>query len=385
MAETLFQWPGGKSGQYKRILKMMPHHECFVEAFGGSGVVTLNKPNAEVTVYNDLDKDLVHFFIVYREAEERLSEWLEKVKYHNLTYHDFAEAFYGWDDPESKHEAPAEPITDNLATPEDIEHGHIVRAGVFFTLRYMQFGAKYHGKSGFGRSKVQNGAVTFHNAKERLREFSGCWDHVTMECCSYEELAGPYDGPDTFWYFDPPYIGTEDYYRESDLDHQDFVEFLTELEGMWIVSYDTIPEELEQYHVTREESTNFIDSGMKGEGKDTVETIICNYDPEDIQGWTGSGQTGLGPGEWGTTEISTASITTNENGDDNDDEFLSWALGEEKGEKEALFGDFEGNGNSESPETETEDTGGDSESDLADKLLASGSDDDSGGFLEDAI
>lgn len=385
MAETLFQWPGGKSGQYKRIKRMMPHHECFVEAFGGSGVVTFNKPEAEVTVYNDLDKDLVHFFIVYREAEERLSEWLENVKYHNLTYHDFAESFYGWDDPESEHEEPAPPITDNLATPEDIDHGHIQRAGIFFTLRYMQFGAKYHGKSGFGRSKVQNGAVTFHNAKERLREFSGCWDHVTMECCSYEELTGPYDGPDTFWYFDPPYIGTEDYYRESEFSHDDFVEFLADLEGKWIVSYDEIPEQLEQYHVTREESTNFIDSGMKGEGKKTVETLICNYDPDTVQGWSSSGQTGLASGEWGIGGATTETTTSTNNGDDNDDEFLSWALEEEQDEREVLFGGVKENGDSQVDEEETKDTGGDEGGNLTDRLLGSESDDDSGGFLEDAI
>lgn len=291
MADTLFQWPGGKSGQYDRIHDLMPDHECFVEGFGGSGVVTLNKPAAEVDVYNDLDSELVHFFVVYREAPDRLIEWLEKVPYSYSTYEDFVDAFYGEaNEDRDESRLPGTTITDNLATEKDISYNDVRRAGIFFTLRYTQFGAKYQGRSGFGRSKVQNGAETFSNAKERLREFVGCWDHVTIENVSYNKLASSYDSPDTLWYFDPPYIGTEQYYLESDFSHKKFVEHLETLEGYWIVSYDKIPEQLKKYHVTRERSTNFIDSGVKGEGKDTVETLIMNFKPDDVQKFTTSGQ-----------------------------------------------------------------------------------------------
>lgn len=271
----------------------MPHHECFVEGFGGSGVVTLNKQPAEVDIYNDLDSELVHFFVVYREAGERLVDWLERVPYSYETYEDFVDAFYGPANEEPDGSLPGEPLTDNLATSDDIARNHVKRAGVFFFLRYSQFGAKYQGRSGFGRSKVQNGAETFSNAKKRLREFIGCWDHVTIENVSYEKLIDSYDGPDTLFYFDPPYIGTEQYYRESSFDHQKFVKDLGRIEGYWIVSYDEIPEALEEYNVSREKSTNFIDSGVKGEGKETVETLVTNYNPNDVRNWSSQGQQGL--------------------------------------------------------------------------------------------
>lgn len=293
MVDTLFQYPGGKSGQFNRILAIMPHHECFVEGFGGSGVVTLNKRKATVDVYNDLDSEIVHFFIVYREVPDRLVDWLEKVPYSYETYEDFVDAFYGPAGEEPDGSLPGRAITNNLAGPDDISRNDVKRAGVFFTLRYMQFGAKYQGRSGFGRSKVQNGAETFTNAKQRLREFAGCWDEVTIENVSYEKLIDSYDGDDTVFYFDPPYIGTEDYYRESDFDHQKFVNHLGNIDGYWIVSYDEIPEELEEYHVSREKSTNFIDSGVKGEGKETVETLITNFDPSSVRKWSSSGQRGL--------------------------------------------------------------------------------------------
>jgi len=271
----------------------MPHHECYVEGFGGSGAVLLNKKNAKVDVYNDLDSDLVHFFTVYREAPERLVEWIEKVPYSYETYQEFGFAFYHWDEDDSEYEAPAPTLETSMPKQDDITHGHIQRAGIFFCLRYMQFGAKYQSKSGFGRSKVQNGAETFSNATKRLKDFAGCFDHVTIENVSYEKLIDYYDGENTLFYFDPPYIGTESYYLESDFSHDEFCDNLEKIEGKWIVSYDEIPERLEKYHVSQEKSTNFINSGVKGEGKETIESLVTNYDPDSVRKWSDNDQTGL--------------------------------------------------------------------------------------------
>lgn len=294
MADTLFQYPGGKSGQFARIKNVMPQHTCWVEGFGGSGVMTLNKQPAEVDVYNDLDSELVHFFLVYREAPERLVEWIEKVPYSYETYEDFVDAFYGEANEErEEYKMPGEPLTDNLVTSYDISQNHIRRAGIFFTLRYMQFGAKYQGRSGFGRSKVQNGAQTFKNAAKRLNKFAGVWDHVTVENTDYSKLVEIYDGEETLFYFDPPYIGTEEHYRESDFSHKRFCETVTDIKGYFIISYDSVPKMLSDYYITREQSTNFIDSGISGEGKDTVESLIMNFDPAEVQKFTTSGQVGI--------------------------------------------------------------------------------------------
>jgi DNA adenine methylase len=296
MVDTLFQWPGGKGGQFERIKSLMPEHECFVESFGGSGVVTLNKRPSDVDVYNDLDNELVHFFIVYREAPERLVEWLNGIPYSKEQYKDFIDEFYGEPDVErDESRLPGEPITNNLATGDDISHNQVRRAGIFFALRYMQFGAKYSGRAGFGRSKVQNGAETFHNAKERLDNFKGCWDHVTIECLDFEKIVELYDGEETLFYFDPPYIGTETYYLASKdgFDHNRLIDTLEKIDGYWIVSYDEVPQRLSDYHITVEESTNFIDSGVSGEGKDTVESIITNFDPNSIGKFYSSGQSSL--------------------------------------------------------------------------------------------
>jgi len=291
MADVIMQFPGGKSGEFKRIRSIMPDHKCWVEGFGGSGAMTLNKEPATVDVYNDLDSEIVNFFIVYREAPERLVSYLDKIPYSYSAYEDFVDAFYGEANEDRKDDAlPGDTLTNNLLTSEDIAPKHIKRAAIFFTLRYTQFGAKYQGRSGFGRSKVQNGAETFANAKERLDEFVGCWDHVTIENVSYEKLIDSYDGEETLFYFDPPYVGTEGYYRKSKFNHKKFCKRVKDIEGHFIISYDAVPKLLEEFTIEREESTNFIDSGVKGEGKDTHESLIMNFHPSEVQTFRVSGQ-----------------------------------------------------------------------------------------------
>lgn len=295
----------------------------------------LNKKKADVNVYNDLDSELVHFFIVYRECPERLIKYLNGIPHSYEVYEDFVDAFYGPANEEPDGRLPGNTITDNFAGPDDISRNDVKRAAVFFTLRYMQFGAKYQSRSGFGRSKVQNGSATFTNAKERLERFIGCWDDVTIENVSFEKLQDSYDSEETFWYCDPPYIGTEDYYRESDFSHEEFVDWLLDLEGYWMVSYDEIPERLEDFNVSVEESTNFIDSGVKGEGKSTIETLVTNYDPSDVQKFTSSSQSGFDKWDKGQKSEpqtngqddgflqSVDSGGSSEDEDDNDGGFLS--------------------------------------------------------------
>lgn len=102
-----------------------------------------------------------------------------------------------------------------------------------------------------------------------------------------------------------------------------------------MVSYDEIPERLEDFEVSVEESTNFIDSGVKGEGKSTIETLVTNYDPSSIQKWTSSSQSGFD--KWDTRRESKPETNGQDDGflstvdseggsedeDDNDGGFLS--------------------------------------------------------------
>jgi len=54
------------------IIRYFPHHTVYVEAYGGSADVLLQKTRSYKEVYNDLNGDLVNLFRVIRDDCERL-------------------------------------------------------------------------------------------------------------------------------------------------------------------------------------------------------------------------------------------------------------------------------------------------------------------------
>ncbi|WP_135855308.1 DNA adenine methylase [Halorussus salinus] len=226
MPDAVFPFPGGKSRLASWILEYVPEHTCFVEVFGGAAGVLVNKDpdRSTVEVYNDRDGDLVQFFEVLCDREEELVEWLETVPYSREVHSEWADAFY------------------NGYRPSDA----VERAGQFFYLQYSQWGSGYATINGFGTSKVTNEAQSYANKIDRLGEFAERFDDVVLENLDWSEVFEKYDGEETVFYCDPPYVGKKGYYPVSDIEHSEFVSALVE-EGDWLVSDAELPGGLDDY------------------------------------------------------------------------------------------------------------------------------------------
>ncbi|WP_188878558.1 DNA adenine methylase [Halarchaeum nitratireducens] len=75
MARCLpFRWYGGKYSHLKWLLPQLPEAHRYVEPFGGSGAVLLNRDPSPVEVYNDRDSDVTNFFKVLRDNRDELLE-----------------------------------------------------------------------------------------------------------------------------------------------------------------------------------------------------------------------------------------------------------------------------------------------------------------------
>ncbi len=81
-----FSWFGGKYMHLSWLLPLLPECHTYVEPFGGSGAVLLNRSPSPVEVWNDIDGHLVNFFRVLREKPEELIAQLQMTLYSREEY-----------------------------------------------------------------------------------------------------------------------------------------------------------------------------------------------------------------------------------------------------------------------------------------------------------
>jgi len=269
-------YPGGKSVLAPWIIGHFPAHECYIEPFGGSASVLVEKERSRVEIVNDLDDMLVRVYRVLKSRPRELHERLEEIPFSR--HH---------------HERWMGHLDSGEWPTDDVE-----AAARWFYLRYSQHSAKLTGSSGFKTSKKTNPARAFANAVDALPALADRLDGVIIESMHWRDVVDKYDGPETLAYLDPPYVdaGDELYRHSGAFDHSELVDALERAEGKWIISYEKLPESLEEdrYHV-REYDTTYSGSARDGdECKDATERLVMNFNPDaPMEGDTAPEQTTL--------------------------------------------------------------------------------------------
>jgi len=269
-----FPYPGSKVLLSNWVVDHIPDHEVYVEPFGGSAALLVNKPKSYNEIFNDVDGDIVHFFTTLRDRCDELVEWCEGTPFSRELHKKYAHAFYS-----------------GYRSDDDIE-----RAGRFFYLRNTQFGQNFTEVSGFRQATQSNHAKEYQNRTERLYEFRDRLRHVQIENLDYADLVERTDTPDTFYYFDPPYMDVSKnlYTGHDGFDHERFVETLESIEGKWMVSYTTLPEGLRSgYHVLEKDKRNTLRCGVDDWEESDTERLVMNFHPDEEPTMSGVGQEGL--------------------------------------------------------------------------------------------
>ena len=268
-----FPYFGGKLSHLNFILENLPYTERYIEPFGGSAAVLLNREPSPVETYNDLDGDVVNFFRVLREQPDELVRQLELTPY---SREEFAKAW----------------------RPDD-SVGAVERARRFFVRVSQGYNAKTNptsspensggewsyavGNSRNGRSKKTSQwsgyLCQLEKVADRLRR-------VQIENQDAINLIETHDHPDALVYCDPPYPPTSRYYGEyahemSDQDHRELADTLNQCEAKVAISNyesDLMRELYTDWNVlTGEEKTlnTSIDTSSN------TELLITNYEPRD--------------------------------------------------------------------------------------------------------
>lgn len=251
--ESCIGWIGGKRLLRKAILERFPTDEVgrYIEVFGGAGWVLFAKEKKanQLEVYNDINGNLVNLFrcVKYHCGEvQRELEWM-------LTSR---EQFF-----DCLEQMDMRGLTD------------IQRAARFFYSVKISFGCDQRTYATSSKT-IDTAAAYLEKVKERLRG-------VNIENKDYADLIRVYDRENALFYLDPPYVGSEDYYKspfKAD-DHARLKAVLEGLKGRFILSYNDHPLVRELYDGYRIEAISR-KTTLAGNGDNRqpyAEVIIRNF------------------------------------------------------------------------------------------------------------
>lgn len=228
VTNAVFRWHGSKWRMYPHIRPFLTRHTTYVEPYGGSAAVLMQKPPVGIEVFNDLDADVYNFFRTLKEQRDAFFDLLSATPYSRQLFDEIDEAL------RCGHK-PADPLERSL--------------WFFVTCEQGWGGKKHNGRRSWRRQKqagpnFPNRALTWANAAQRLNPVADRLRSVFIENRSALEVIADYDTPNTLFYVDPPYpLSTRrrpdhgyDHEMPDDKQHIDLLDLLLSVDGKVIVS-----------------------------------------------------------------------------------------------------------------------------------------------------
>lgn len=263
---NLINYIGGKGYLTETIIRLLDYNKkCYVELFGGSAKVLLNKPKHLVEWYNDKNR---HIYTLMKVIANRYDEFANKLRY--VLYH--------------------ETLFEDACKSVDFLDDEVEIAIAVFLMFNMSFSAK--GQS-FGFSVNRNHAFAFANKIKDLEKIFDRLRDVVFFNRDYKDiLEMVLYRDDIMIYADPPYYDKEQYYDVSfdKKDHLELAKMLNEAKGSVLISYYPFNgiEELyprskwRYYEVQSYLHSRGVTKSTKVRNRFTVkELLITNYESED--------------------------------------------------------------------------------------------------------
>jgi len=209
---------GGKAHMAKTIVSLLDYSvDSYIEPFFGSGQVFFRKPPHKIEVINDVNNDLINFYLVWYEQKDKLIEVLERLPYSEALYKRWIKEWY-----------------QGYKGKDDFERA--IR--YFFLLRSSMLG-ELHSKA-FLTSVGSNRAQVYYNAVELLNVTHERIKNAQIRNSDFRDVLKTVKDRPCLIYADPPYFGYEEYYKHefTKQDHEDLAKLLNSLpNAKIIVSY----------------------------------------------------------------------------------------------------------------------------------------------------
>lgn len=250
-----FGRPGGKSKTIDFILNQLPTRTTFVDVFGGSGVILLNRPLSKNEVFNDINSGIVSVYRCLRDPVKlaKLTDWIDNTIH---SYEDWVTCKETWQD-----------------TADDVE-----RAGRWLYLVTYSFA--YQGRAyGFTRGnnnfsgKLVNKIPVFSHVHARFK-------NVNVENLDWKNLMDKYDSKDTVFYLDPPYPDSDmkACYGKDHMSwdkHREMIEYIRQVKGFVALSgYQNQLYDSQDFWTGRVAENTNKSVGSKQGGDQTYEEVV---------------------------------------------------------------------------------------------------------------
>lgn len=214
-ARAPFGYPGGKSKSVKYILPHLPYRNAYIEPFGGSGVVLLNRKESRLEIFNDRYAGVVAFYRCLRD-QEKMNRLIDRCEAVVHSREEFLWCKATWQEVE-----------------DDVE-----RAARWYYMISSSFGNIGRAFARATKSNSQTGSLLRNNIRlflpvhQRLK-------NVQIENQDWREILRDFDNHDAVFYLDPPYVEyTGGCYKHTMTvrDHRELCERVFQLDGFVALS-----------------------------------------------------------------------------------------------------------------------------------------------------
>lgn len=263
----LISYYGGKQRLSNKIVPLIPKHTVYVEPFAGGLAILFAKPVPIVTntdhyreVINDIDNRLITFYRVAKSNPEELNERIQATPYSEFLFNESREILRSMD-----------------------EYSDIDIAWAYYIQTQWGFGNRLF--SGWKRSTY--GCNPPYTHKSRLICLESLLERVStlyIACSDAIDCIQRWDSPQTFFYCDPPYPGSDQghYAGYTQEDFISLVVALKECRGSFILScYEqselVIPSDWERFDFNTVMSTkrsDHLDRSKKSSNRNRSRTEV---------------------------------------------------------------------------------------------------------------
>jgi DNA adenine methylase len=213
--KTPLSYYGGKQQLSKIILGLIPPHRVYCEPFLGGAAVFFAKEPSKVEIINDTNGEIINFYEVLKRDFTTLEKEVA-ISLHSRKLHTHAWVVY-------QH-------------PELFDR--IKRAWAIWMLANSSYGHMLDGGFGYDRTtggttkKLKNKSINF------TEDYAIRLQNAHIECCDALKVIRSRDTAGTFFYCDPPYVGSDqghyDGYTQEDFDM--LLKLLASIKGKFLLS-----------------------------------------------------------------------------------------------------------------------------------------------------